>query len=53
MMFCPGVPKINVKIFFNLFFVDVSLDFGGMKKKKKKKTPFNLDEMAEAVPVCT
>ncbi|XP_041377067.1 eukaryotic translation initiation factor 2 subunit 2-like [Gigantopelta aegis] len=29
---------------------DVSLDFGGMKKKKKKKMPFNLDELAEALP---
>ncbi|KAL5022869.1 hypothetical protein ScPMuIL_002024 [Solemya velum] len=29
---------------------DLSLDFGGMKKKKKKKKPFDMDEMAETLP---
>lgn len=34
-----------------ILFLDISLDFGGMKKKKKKKKPFDMDEMAENVPV--
>ena len=31
--------------------LSLELDFVGLKKKKKKKKAFDMDEMAEAVPV--